>query len=176
VRNREHRLLAGAAAIPLRGGLGVACSVWSESQKAATLACVSSLHAGLLSIDGSDLALRKAPGKDWSVLADSEVDRLISLAAKRRSLDCRTEPGQPLADLWNSRLQISVKFSRQDRLHSRCTQKGPIRSRTSDDLVSVSSCRVTGGSRHTSSYHDGRRGMWLAGSAGRSGLVTHRHR
>ena len=115
-----------------------ACTLWEESQRAASMACMASVHSALLSIDGATLGLMQVPNDEWQNLDAAETKRLLLLAARQRALDCRGEPGQPLLDPWRHPVQLAVKLSTSNKLAFKVYSSGSDGvDGTSDDLVSV---------------------------------------
>lgn len=88
------------------------CRSWKESQDASTYGCIVSIQSGLNYGKPSDLRLEATPSAEWQTISDDETDRLVSVVADQRSLDCPGwTMGKPLLDPWNQRIEIAARRS-----------------------------------------------------------------
>jgi hypothetical protein len=112
---------------------------WRVHRKQAMLACVVSIHQGLINLNltKSDLPYVKS---EWTVLDvdGSDREKLIVQASKTQECDCSTVNfGRPDLDYWGRPLEVGARRLPSGKLEYRVWSKGEDgESGTADDLVS----------------------------------------
>jgi hypothetical protein len=119
--------------------LYINCSVWNQHKSTAAYACLASIQRDLHSLSSSEIEKIVSLEKEWKTLTEPDVDKLFSMISPTQSLDCRgTKAGEPLLDNWNSRIQVTARFSAIHKPEFKVWSKGADRiSDTPDDVVSL---------------------------------------
>ena len=127
--------LAGVVTILIVGAITFA--ILLEMRRNAILACIVSIHQGLINLNLSESDLPNAKS-EWTLLSESDGSRIILAASKVHSFDCsRVKSGEPYLDYWGGHLQIGARRLPSGKLEYRVWSKGSDGdSMTSDDLVS----------------------------------------